>query len=112
MLPVACYLYDDFALRWRDGSAGEWRDYGDVLWMKEHALRAICDLFISAPHEVIAVADGVRVVNSDRLVAECKRRGIPVRTFALIREVAEVEGILDRRFYSVGFGPGLTSRYS
>jgi len=45
-------------------------------------------------------------------VVECKRRGIPVRTFQLIREVAEVAGVLDRQFYSVGFGPGLSSRYA
>jgi hypothetical protein len=90
----------------------DWKDYPDVLWMREHSLADLCDFFDVHLVEVMAIADGVRVVNSERLMAECKRRGLPVRTFATIRKAAEEYGVIDQKFYFVGFGPGLGMKYA
>jgi len=100
-----CYLYD-IAIRWCDPDCNEWRDF-DVLSLSWQSLRSVCDLFEGSPIEVAANADGVRVVNSSHLVADLRKRKLPVTTFTKIRAVADEGGVLDRPFHLVGFGPGL-----
>lgn len=100
-----CYLYD-ITIRWRDRDSDEWLNF-DAHSLGWRSLRSVCDLFESSPIEVVANADGVRVVNSSRLVADLHRRKLPVRTFTKIRETAEAEGVLDHSFHDIGFGPGL-----
>ena len=100
-----CYLYD-ITIRWRDPDSNEWLDF-DVLSLSWHSLRSVCDLFEGCPIEVVGNAEGVRVVNSSRLVADLCKRKLPVRTFTKIREVAKAEGVLDYPFHCIGFGPGL-----
>jgi hypothetical protein len=100
-----CALYD-ITIRWRDPGSREFVDY-DVLALSWVPLREVCDLFEGSDLEVLARGGDLRVVNCDRLLVECKRRALPVMTFTKLREVAEAEGVLDRPFHLVGFGPGL-----